>query len=126
MHMVITGFFGWWYGAGWRRLFVSASERVASFYDYFSIDLMLKTFFSPFRQISAGSVQGTISMQMRALFDQILSRLIGATVRLIMIFIGIVTIGLAALYQFLKIIVWPLVPILPALGLVVALIGWTP
>ena len=53
--MFIVGLLGWWYGAGWRERARMIIERLAKAYDFFSLDLLIKTLFAPFRQISAGS-----------------------------------------------------------------------
>ena len=124
--MVIMGFFLWWYSDGWKRLLRVASDKLASIFDYFSIDLLVRSLFSPFRQISAGSVQGPLPVQLRAFVDQLFSRVIGAVVRTIMIFIGTISIIGAAIYQLLKICLWAVVPVLPLVGLVMMFIGWTP
>lgn len=124
--MFIVGLFSWWYGAGWEACIRSVRERLAVAYDYFSIDLLLRTLVAPFRQISAGSVRGPLAVQMRALVDNLISRTIGAIVRLIVITIGSVTLVVIALFGALQIIIWPFVPALPLLCLSFALTGWVP
>ena len=124
--MVIVGFFLWWYGDGWVRQVRLAREHIVNFFDYFSIDLLIRTYFSPFRQISAGSVQGPIGLQIRAFFDQLVSRVIGATVRGLMIVIGTITILLTILIELVRIILWAVVPLAPIIGLIVMFTGWLP
>lgn len=124
--MVIVGFFSWWYGAGWRRQIMLAREKIAGYFDYFSIDLLLRTWFAPFRQISAGGVQGPIGVQIRAFFDQLVSRVIGSIVRSIMIVIGCVTILGALIIYTLKVIFWAIIPIIPIVGFVLMVLGWLP
>ena len=55
--------------------------KLVSVFDYFSIDLLVRTWFAPFRQISAGAVDGPIGVQIRAFFDRLISRTIGGIVR---------------------------------------------
>lgn len=124
--MVIVGFFSWWYGAGWRRQVILAREKIAGYFDYFSIDLLLKTWFAPFRQISAGGVQGPIGVQIRAFFDQLVSRVIGSIVRSIMIVIGCMTILCASIFFLLKVVGWALVPLIPIVGFLLMALGWMP
>jgi hypothetical protein len=116
----------WWYTEGWRQRLTALQEGVASMMDYFSIDLLLRTLFSPFRQISAGRVDGPLDLQVRAFFDQLISRLIGAVVRLIVVIIGAVAIGLGLLADALLLAAWAFVPLLPVLGLALFLLGWIP
>lgn len=103
-----------------------AREKIAGYFDYFSIDLLLRTWFAPFRQISAGGVQGPIGVQIRAFFDQLVSRVIGSIVRSIMIVIGCVTILGALIVYTLKVIFWAIIPIIPIVGFVLMVLGWMP
>lgn len=123
--MFIVGMLSWWYGAGWRQRTVMIRERIAATADFFSIDLLLRTFFSPFRQISAGGVDGPIGVKVRAFFDRLISRVIGSIVRSIIIVIGVVVITFHGLVGFLVIVSWAFVPLLPVIGLGLYTTGWT-
>lgn len=124
--MFIVGLLGWWYGAGWRNRLRMIVERLARAYDFFSLDLLLKTLFAPFRQISAGQVKGSLSVQLRAFFDQLLSRCIGAIVRMIMLVVGAVWTTTLAIIGVIEGLLWLFVPILPIVGAVMFAIGWVP
>lgn len=124
--MFIVGLFSWWYGAGWRQRIAAVGERLVGLYDYFSIDLLLRTLFSPFRQISASGVRGPLGAQLRAWLDRLISRVIGAVVRLIVIVIGTVALCLAGLIGLVMIIAWPLIPLVPIISVVLAMSGWIP
>lgn len=124
--MFIVGLFSWWYGAGWKRCALVVRDNLFSIYDYFSLDLLLRTLFSPFRQISAGKVRGPIGVQMRAMLDKLISRIIGMFVRTTVIIIGSLTLCVASLVGVLRIIMWPLIPALPVAGAVLAMMGWVP
>jgi hypothetical protein len=124
--MFILGILSWWYGAGWRQRVTMLREKIASTMDYFSIDLLAKTLFSPFRQISAGKVQGPLGVQMRAFADRIISRVIGGMIRSFMIIIGIVAILLYSIIGSVFVILWAVIPLLPVVGLVLFVSGWVP
>lgn len=124
--MGIVGILSWWYGRGFHDYLVRIQNMFASIYDYFSIDLLLKTLFSPFRQISAGQVHGPIGAQMRALADQLFSRVIGAVVRLFMVVFGTISCLVIGIVALLGVIVWVLAPFLPVIGLIISLTGWVP
>lgn len=119
--MFIVGIFSWWYGAGWRQRAVMVRERIASSMDYFSIDLLLKTFFSPFRQISAGRVDGPIGVKFRAFLDRLISRIIGALVRTLIIGIGLTTIIFQAILGLSVLALWALIPLFPVIGLILSI-----
>lgn len=124
--MFIVGLLSWWYGAGWKQSALGVRDGLAGLYDYFSFDLLLKTLFLPFRQISAGQVRGSFEVQMHAWFDRLISRTIGAIVRSIVIVVGSVTMVIAAVIGILRITFWPLVPVLPVIGIILAASGWVP
>ena len=116
----------WWYTTGWRQRVSLLKEKLASTVDYFSIDLLLRTLFSPYRQISAGKVNGPLGVQMRAFFDRLISRMIGAMIRLFMILVGIVAIILHGIIGFVLVIFWAIIPLTPFLGLLLFISGWVP
>ena len=51
--MFIASLLKWWYSAGYIRCAKGWMTRLESALDYFSIDLLLKTMFSLFRQDGA-------------------------------------------------------------------------
>lgn len=124
--MLIVGIISWWYGRGWGQRVVKLRDGLAGVMDYFSIDLLLKTMFSPYRQISAGRVQGPLGVQMHAFFDRLISRLIGAMIRIFMIIIGAVAIALYAVFGILALALWAIVPLMPVIGVSLFFKGWIP
>lgn len=124
--MFVVGILSWWYGAGWRQRFTILRERLATTVDYFSIDLLARTLFSPFRQISAGTVNGPLSVKMRAFFDRLISRAIGAMVRSFMIVFGIAAIAIHSIIGVVTLVVWAIVPMFPIIGILLFISGWIP
>jgi hypothetical protein len=124
--MVIWGIVTWWYTDGWRQCWLRFHERLEATLDFFSIDLLLRTLFAPFRQISAGGVNGPLDMQLQAFFDRLISRCIGTVVRLIMIVVGGVTVLLSTVIGGLLLLLWAFVPLLPFIGVILYIAGWLP
>lgn len=124
--MIIVWALSWWYGAGYKAQLSLLHERLVGSYDYFSIGLLASTLFAPFRQISAGKVSGPIGLRLRAFVDRLISRFIGAFVRLILIVVGIVWLALQAFVGAVVLLLWALVPIMPLVGFVAMLSGWVP
>jgi hypothetical protein len=116
MHLVAL--VSWWYGAGWVKQFLLLRSQVLRALDTFSIGLLLRTLFAPFRQISAAGVRGPLGVQLRAWFDRLVSRFVGAGVRMIVIGIGMVYLAGVFLFGLLRIVMWPLIPILPIIALI--------
>lgn len=126
MDMLLANFLSWWYGRGWRWRVSLIKERLLSTADYFSFGLLIQTLFSPFRQISAGQVEGSLETRWRAFVDRLLSRFIGAFMRTLLILIGIIAISLTVVISLLVLILWAVVPVLPIAGILLAVIGWFP
>ena len=122
-HMLILGLVSWWYGAGWLQLMQRVSTHIMDIMDFFSVGLLFKTLFSPYRQISTGKVNGPIGLQLRAWFDLQISRVIGAMVRLAVIVFGLAATLLTAICALALLLVWPLVPALPIITAIVVLGG---
>lgn len=121
---LVTSLLHWWYADGWRQRMRIVADRLDSMIDYFSFGLLLKTLFSPYRQISAGKVDGPLEVKMRALVDKLFSRVIGAVIRLIILVIGGVIVGLQVLLSVIILIGWALVPLFPIIGFGLMLTGW--
>lgn len=124
--MFIVGILTWWYTDGWRERYRMTREAIVKTLDYFSISLLLKTLFSPFRQISAGKVRGPIGVQLQAFLDRLVSRLIGAMVRSMIIFVGIGGIIIHMVWGAIVLTMWAVIPFLPVIGLGLATSGWVP
>ena len=114
----------WWYGDGWRQQARKTSSRFLAMADFFSIALLLKTLFQPYRQISAGKVNGSLDERLRALGDKLISRMIGAMIRLGILIVGMIAILLQGLIGGVLLCLWALVPVLPIVGLIMTVVGW--
>ena len=121
--LLVTELLRWWYGDGLRVRLRQVTNRLDGTLDYFSIDLLLKTLFAPFRQISAGRVDGPLGVQLRALIDKLFSRVIGAFIRTIILVVGGVTIGVQTVVGIVLLLIWALVPVLPFIGIGLAVAG---
>jgi len=124
--MFLADILYWWYGNGWLSRIQMIKNRLVASSDFFSIGLLASTLFAPFRQISAGGVVGPIDVQIRAFFDRLLSRAIGAFVRTSVIIFGLVAMFLQLIFGIIALIFWLIIPFLPAIGLTMMVIGWAP
>jgi len=124
--MFLVGIMSWWYGNGLRLRLKMIGDRIARTNDYFSIGLLASTLFSPYRQISAGKVSGSLSVQMHAFVDRLISRVIGAIVRTFMIVFGVIVICLQAVSGVVILFFWLIIPTFPVVGLLATVIGWVP
>ena len=117
----------WWYSAGWLKQVQLIKQSLFGTADLFSIGILLKTLFAPFRQISASSqINDTFGDKIRAAFDKLFSRIVGTIMRTIMIFIGIIVLLLQVLFSGFRLMIWPLIPLTPLIGLMLTLLNWVP
>ena len=125
MVMIAADLLAWWYGVGWMKLVHGAAARIERVMDFFSVKLLLGTLFDPFRQIDAGKVRGTPQEQLRAFGNRLFSRVVGFFIRTVTIICGVFCAVVLTLVGLLQLLLWPLLPALPVIGLIVALTGWT-
>jgi len=116
----------WWYTKGWINRIQMIKNRLIMSSDTFSILLLLRTLFNPFRQISVDNNAISLADKIKAFFDKLLSRCIGFVVRIFMIIIGLIVMIIQILFGILVIIFWLIMPVLPIVGLIMAIIGWIP
>jgi hypothetical protein len=113
--MLVVAFLHWWYGPGWRDAANRLTRRMRETYLNFSIPSLLRTLFAPWRRISSppGS---SLEQRMRALVDNLVSRTVGFTVRLLTIFVACVMLTFFVIAGGIFLALWPTLPILgPAL-----------
>ncbi len=124
--MFLADILYWWYGSGWLGRLKKIIDRLMAAIDFFSIGLLITTLFSPFRQISAEKVDGSIGDKLRAFVDKSISRVVGATVRMLLIIIGLVVIVTQFVLGIIFLISWLFIPAFPVVGLIMTVIGWVP
>ena len=92
--------------------------------DFFSMDSLIRTLFKPYRQISAGtSASGALDLKFQMFIDRTISRLIGFVSRLILLLAGCVIIVVGGLLGLILTILWPVIPLLPAIGIILSVVG---
>lgn len=122
--MLTVSMMQWWYTRGWKLTSSKLSNRLKNAADFFSIGLLVGNLFAPFRQISASETSAS-GQWLSVFFDKLLSRVIGALVRFLLLIVGIVTIILQAVSGVLLVVVWPLIPLVPVACVVLTLMQVT-
>ena len=119
MVMLVTAMFQWWYTAGWKTFFNNFSEKLQAIADQFSIGLLLKTLFAPFRQIDSDHLDNvSISERFQSFIARTISRFIGALIRTFVILAGIIVLFFTTIFGFIFMLVWPLIPTLPIICII--------
>ena len=124
--MFLVGILSWWYGNGWLSRFRITKDRLKASADFFSIQSLLLSLFAPYKQISAGSIDGPIGVKFRAFLDRLISRFIGAFVRSDVIIAGSIALTAQFIFGVIMIVFWLITPVLPILGMIMTVIGWVP
>ena len=88
--------------------------------------LLVRTLFSPYRQISAGAVRGNITVQFRAFIDRTVSRFVGFFVRSFVLLAGAVCLLGLIVGGVLWLLFWIALPVLPIGMIVLTVMGVTP
>ena len=115
--MVIASLIRWWYFDGWAQQLQKIRWAFVRMADRFSIGLLVETLFAPFRQISADEQARTDGGMANVIVDKLISRLIGFFMRTVMIIVGTITLIGLAVISLARLVIWPLMPIMPLVGL---------
>jgi len=117
--MIIVNLLGWWYLEGWREFGQTLIEKMRGALSFFSIGALIRTLFAPFRQISANESGAALQV----FLDRLISRLVGAVVRILLMIVGIIIFVIEAVLSVVLMVIWPLIPILPAICIVLTIMG---
>ena len=124
--MVALSLIKWWYFEGWKTFFRLLKQKISDRADYFSFGTIFKTFFSPFRQIDTGEASAPgISGRLSAWLGCLVSRVIGSIIRFFIALSGVLIILIELIFGLLAGVIWPLVPLLPVVFLILACSGLT-
>ena len=87
--------------------------------EFFSLGTLLLTLFAPWRQnVSTARSDQAIGDKFAALLDNMISRFVGFFVRFFMMITGIISLLVTFILNLLYIAIWPVIPISPAILLV--------
>jgi hypothetical protein len=108
--MLALDFITWWYGAGWTGVFRATQKRLHSLSEMFSINILLRTLFSPWRRIISYPGAG-LDARLRAFGDNIVSRCIGFTVRFMVLLTAAFGFAFLGIIGMVELVLWPFVPL---------------
>jgi hypothetical protein len=120
--MIVLAFLSWWYGRGWKLMFESLKKRVQGIGNAFSVSLLLRTLFAPWRRIITPP-GASLADKFRALGDNIVSRVIGFIVRFFVLIGALISIVFVGLLSLIQVVLWPfIIPAIPIL-IVIGIVG---
>lgn len=125
--MAIAEMFLWWYTRGWLIFIRKVRGFMLNITDFFSMDSLIRTLFKPFRQISAetANVDSSLDLKFQMFLDRLVSRTVGFCTRLILLIAGCILIIFGGIISLILIILWPFVPLLPIVGIILCIMGVT-
>ena len=123
--MAITEMFLWWYSSGWKVFVGKLKAALSSITDFFSMGSLVRTLFKPYRQISAETARDGASLDIKfhMFLDRLISRIVGFFSRLTLLLVGIIIIIFGGIISFILAILWPIIPLLPIVGIVLTAMG---
>ncbi len=124
--MFLVGLLSWWYRDGFFARVQSIRVRFEKVFDFFSILILLKTLFSPYKQISAAGDFDKSETWLQIIADKLISRFIGFFARIFLIISGMIVIILQVIFSAIVVIFWLILPLIPVVGLIMYVIGWVP
>ncbi|HUD05604.1 MAG TPA: hypothetical protein VMR18_01625 [Candidatus Saccharimonadales bacterium] len=107
--MLALEFFSWWYNLGWKSIVKDIKNRFKYIYTAFSLSIVLKTLFAPWRRIVSYPGAG-VSNHLRALIDNLISRIIGFILRISLIITAVIVFVATGIVGVVEIVLWPLLP----------------
>jgi len=123
--MLAQGLISWWYIDGYKLFAAKLWTKLGDTIDLFSIGSLLKTLFAPYRQIAANETGNSIDDKILAFVDRLVSRLVGGVARIGIVLCGVFVILIQLVGSIISLIVWPLLPMLPLLFIMLAIGGIT-
>ncbi len=114
--------FGWWYGEGFKDLSSKFSSLFGSTSDFFSIGLLTKSLFQPFRQTLTTSNYKRNFWE--KLGDALVSRTVGFLVRFCLIVAGCFALMLEVICMGLTYLLWPILPVIPLLLIALTILNF--
>ena len=120
--MLAVSFFSWWYGRGWSRVAAAFGQRLQGVMETFSVTQLLRTLFAPWRRIITYPGASLVE-KWRAWGDNLFSRVVGFVVRLLVLLAALLTVIVVAVLGAFEIIIWPLLPLLIPLCVILGVAG---
>lgn len=122
MVMLILELLTWWYGQGWLQVAHSFGKRLTRVAHLFSVPILLRTLWAPWRRIITYPGAG-LDARLRAFGDNLVSRCIGFTVRMLVLVAAALILLLTAVGGIILIVLWPVIPLLVPLFVVKGAVG---
>lgn len=120
--MLFVAFIRWWYGEGWIGTIKRSKQSLVSLAQSYSIGILLKTLFSPWKQISTTrAANGGLNAKFGEFGDRLISRFVGFAVRSLTLTAAWVSLLVVLVVRTAWIIFWPVLPLMVPITLLYGL-----
>jgi hypothetical protein len=117
----IGDIFGWWYSKGLRDFFIYLKAIFLKIADIFSVKLLLRTFFSPWKR-DITSMEGLpLNQMIQVIVFNLISRIIGAFIKTIILFIYLIALSVFVAVSLFLVVLWVFLPLISIIGLIVGI-----
>jgi len=114
-------FLRWWYGEAIRRIFVYFKAFYITIWDFFSVSIIARTFFDPWkRDISTAMPGSMIEERIRMWVMNLVSRIIGIIIKTITLGFYVISFFVLTALEIVIIFLWIF---MPAIVLLLVLFG---
>jgi hypothetical protein len=119
---ILASYIFWHYGQAYKDLKTIFLNLIWFLFHFFSISVLLKTLFSPWKRVVDETYKGGLDIEgyASATLVNIIMRLVGFVSRSILILAGLICIIFILISAILVFIAWTLLP-----GLIVVIIGYS-
>jgi hypothetical protein len=114
---LILDFVGWYYTRAFRDILAVWSNVMWFLVHFFSIPLLLRTLFSPWKRMTDQYQRTGMEDLFETLVMNMMSRVFGAFVRLLIVGCGIFFLMLGVVSLFVVIVTWVFMPVLTLVSL---------
>jgi hypothetical protein len=113
--------FGWWYSKGIYDFFIYLKAIFLKITDIFSVRLLLRTFFSPWKRDVTPMESLPLNLMLQVIIFNLVSRLIGAFIKAIILFIYFIALAIFLSLTLFLVMLWLLLPLITILGLIIGI-----
>ena len=120
--LIIPNYLAWHYGEAYRDIIRLWTNFLWFFGNFFSLTLLIKTFFAPWKRIKEGrGARFSLKNIAEAVVTNTVMRLVGALMRSAVILVGSIAVLAVFWLGILLIAVWTLLPLLLVLSFIYGL-----
>lgn len=114
--------FGWWYSQGMREFLVYLKAFFLKITDLFSVKMLLRTFFAPWKR-DIVSLEGLpFNLMMRVIIFNLVARLIGAVIKTFILFIYLFAMAIFLGLALFLVLIWLFLPLISIVGIIFGII----